>query len=84
VELRERGPGTSLKACSRGYGGALADSEACLSAARTAERRIRGCALGEVNAESYAQVGGRGWGFGEGYAEAGGVLGEAEGFGVAA
>lgn len=37
-------------------------------------------ALGEVDAEGYAQVGGWGWGFGEGYAQAGGVLGVAEGF----
>ncbi len=37
-------------------------------------------ALGEVDAEGYAQVRGGRWGLGEGYAEGGGVLGEAEGF----
>ncbi len=40
--------------------------------------------LGETDAEGYAQVGGWGWSGGEGYAEAGCVLGEAEGFVVAA
>ena len=44
------------------------------------ERGICGGALREVDAEGYAQVGGRGGGVREGYAEAGRVLGEAEGF----